>query len=285
MNCDKKVGKMPFAENNGTKIFYEVSGEGEPLVLLMGLGGTHEAWNYHLPFYNARFKVITVDNRGAGQSDKPDVPYTMDDFADDLNAVFIAAGIEQAFVLGLSMGGLIAQEFYHRYPSKVKGLILGCTGVGAGDPFYIYPDKKVMDTLVMERNPDKEFEIADKMTEIFYHEDYRNKIPHLTEKIIENQKKLPKQPPHAYMRQLEACVVKKYNSSRLKDIKVPVLVIHGEDDLVWPLKNALYLHNHIKNSELVVIPKSGHMFFIEKFNEFNQPVLDFLERNKAKKLK
>lgn len=269
---------MPFTVNNDVKIYYEVQGEGFPLLLIMGLGGHSHSWGNQVEEFSKYFKVITVDNRGAGKSDKPDELYSMRLYSKDIKAVLDELKIEKVYVLGLSMGGLIAQEFYHSNSERVKALVLGCTGVGSGDPAFLYPSIKVMDTLnLMPHSKEDIFEVMQKKVSVFYHPDYIKKNPDLVRNMLEDLREAP-QPSYAYKRQLKSCFLTPayWNSPRLYRIKVPVLIIHGEDDQVWPLGNAKFLHSHIQNSQFEVIKNAAHMFFLEKFEEFNQKVLKFL---------
>lgn len=275
---------MPFANNQGIQIYYETVGQGNPLILIMGLGGTGDAWKLQVVEFSKKYKVITLDNRGAGKSDKPDTPYDMKQFASDVAAVMDAEKIEKAAVIGLSMGGLIAQEFYHSYPQKVDSLVLGCTGVGAGDPAFIYPTFVVSSILNLKKGQFDDYELTKSRAGIFYHPDYMAKIPHFIERLMEMSAKNP-QPEYAYQRQLEACMLKEgqFNSPRLKNIKVPVLVMHGEDDRIWPLENAQYLAKNIQGAQLEIMKDCAHMFFLEKYEEFNKKVLNFMHSYAFKK--
>ncbi|THB68419.1 MAG: alpha/beta hydrolase [Spirochaetaceae bacterium] len=267
---------------DGTRIHYEEQGNGEPLVLVIGLGGTVDAWKQQVPFFSKDYRVITLDNRGAGLSDAPDEPYSMPIFADDLKAVLDDLGITRTAMLGLSMGGLIVQEFYHRYPHMISRLVLGCTGVGAGDPEYVYPEQDVMDALQPPPEGMDLYQQALRKIEIFYHHEYIARIPGFVEIIMEKMKDSG-QAPHAYRRQLEACVLNKesyWNSPRLKNISVPVLVIHGAEDRIWPLQNAQYLADNISDVEFVILPNTAHMLFLEDPNAFNDAVNNFLTRTK-----
>jgi pimeloyl-ACP methyl ester carboxylesterase len=269
---------MPYALDGQDKIYYEVHGEGVPLVLVIGLGGSSLAWRFQVDFFKSQYQVITIDNLGAGLSDKPDRPYSMENFASNLHAVFEKEKIVAAFVLGLSMGGLIVQEFYHRYPERVKALILGCTGVGAGDPDFFWPTLSVTSILNLREENYDPIDYHRSKARIFYHPDYIESHPHFIEKLVEFSK-TQNQPSYAYRRQLEACVLKKgeYNSPRLKNITVPTLVYHGEDDRIWPIENARYLASHIPNATLVIMKNAAHMFFLEKKTEFNEVVWNFLQ--------
>src|SRR5271155_5414484 len=122
---------MPFAENEGVKIYWEELGEGAPLLLIMGLGWASYLWHRTRPVVAQRYRTITLDNRGVGRSDAPAGPYPIPVMASDAAAVLDAAGVDRAHVYGISMGGMIAQEFALQYPNRVRSLILGCTAAGS----------------------------------------------------------------------------------------------------------------------------------------------------------
>src|SRR5688500_1132725 len=117
---------MPYATNGPVKIYWEEEGSGEPLLLIMGLGYSLEMWHRVRPLLTERFRVIAFDNRGVGRSDVPEPGYSIPDMAADAVAVLDAAGVESAHVLGVSMGGYIAQALTAEYPDRVKSLVLGC---------------------------------------------------------------------------------------------------------------------------------------------------------------
>src|SRR5580692_11150604 len=121
---------MSFVENNGAKIYWDERGSGEPLLLIMGLSYPSYMWHRSRPILAKLFRTIALDNRGVGQSDAPPGIYSIALMASDAAAVLDAAGIESAHVFGVSMGGMIAQEFALQYPNRVRSLILGCTAPG-----------------------------------------------------------------------------------------------------------------------------------------------------------
>ena len=122
---------MPYVtRDDGVKIYWEETGAGEPLLLIMGLGATLEWWQRLIPMLSPRFRTIVYDNRGVGRSDAPPGPHLIPVMAEDALAVMDAAGVESAHVFGASMGGMIAQELALNHPSRVRSLILGCTACG-----------------------------------------------------------------------------------------------------------------------------------------------------------
>ena len=124
---------MPHCVVAGARIHYEVDGEGEPLVLIAGTAFDLSFWDDLLPELRG-FRVLRLDNRGAGLSDAPDEPFSIERMADDVAAVMDAAGMPSAHVHGASMGGLIAQELAIRYPERVLSLVLGATFAGGSAP-------------------------------------------------------------------------------------------------------------------------------------------------------
>lgn len=266
---------MAAAENDGVRLYYEIHGRGTPVVLIMGLGGSGRAWGLQLPEFSRHHRVVVPDNRGVGRSDMPDGPYTMADFSGDLLAVLDTADVASAHVVGVSMGGLIAQEFYHLHPDRVRSLTLVATGAGPADPAYIPPEPEVWEVLNMDRAAADPRTVVERMNETFYHPDYRARIPDLAERILEFQEREP-QPPHAFHAQLASASTHTPNSPRLHRIHVPCLVVHGEDDRVWPVANARYMAEHIPDARLEVMPRTAHMLPLEQPRAFNRCVLDLL---------
>src|ERR1700752_4245851 len=146
--------RMPFAEDDGVKIYWEELGQGAPLLLIMGLGWASYLWHRTRPVVAQRYRTITLDNRGVGKSDVPLGPYPIALMASDAAAVLDAAGVESADVFGVSMGGMIAQEFALQYPRRVKSLILGCTAAGGPEAKRAAPE--VIEVLTRQGMPPEE---------------------------------------------------------------------------------------------------------------------------------
>src|SRR5580704_4755103 len=156
---------MPYVSSGGSNIYWEESGAGEPLLLIMGLGYSLEMWHRSRPALSAVYRTIVFDNRGVGRSDVPPGPYSIAQMASDAAAVLDAAGIESAHVFGMSMGGMIAQEFALQYPKRVRSLILGCTA--AGGPEAVSAEPEVLQILML-RGVDPEV-AAQAISPFIYH--------------------------------------------------------------------------------------------------------------------
>src|SRR5579872_3340278 len=131
---------MAFVVNQGISIYWDEQGAGEPVLLIMGLTYPSDMWHRSRPVLAARFRTIALDNRGIGRSDVPPGPYPIAVMASDAAAVLDAAGLESAHVFGVSMGGMIAQEFALQYPKRVRSLILGCTTPGGPEAVQAEPE-------------------------------------------------------------------------------------------------------------------------------------------------
>src|SRR5580658_5610759 len=148
---------MPFVENQGAKLYWDEQGSGEPLLLIMGLSYPSCMWHRSRPVLANSYRTIALDNRGVGQSDVPPGIYPIALMASDAAAVLDAAGVESAHVFGVSMGGMIAQEFALQYPVRVRSLILGCTA--AGGPTALRAEPEVIEVLT-RRDLDPDASVA-----------------------------------------------------------------------------------------------------------------------------
>ncbi|HEV2118268.1 MAG TPA: alpha/beta fold hydrolase [Terriglobales bacterium] len=259
---------MPFVENRGAKIYWDQQGGGIPVLLIMGLGYPSDLWHRTRPMLCARYRTIVLDNRGVGRSDAPPGPYSMAMMAEDARAVLDAAVADRAHIFGVSMGGMIAQEFALQYPKRVRSLILGCTQAGGFHAVRAAPD--VLMALLSRPNL-----TPDQAEEVF--------IPILydpatsRERIEEDMVILRNWPPSpaAFVAQLQAIVAWEAYS-RLPEIAAPTLVIHGASDRLIPSGNGELIATRIAKSKLVIIPRAGHMLATDQPEATHRALGEFL---------
>ncbi|BDR91710.1 alpha/beta fold hydrolase [Vulcanisaeta souniana] len=256
---------------DGTSIYYEIDGEGEPLVLIEGLGYASWMWIKQRPLAN-NVKLIIYDNRGVGLSSKPDRPYTMDDFINDLEDLLNYLSINRAFLWGVSMGGMIAMYFAYRNPGKVKGLILGETNFGIKS---LPPSKEALEVLMQPPRPgiDRKQALIDRMRVAFsrnYFGAHKDEI----ERIAEIRMKF-EEDPKAYNNQLAAVLTFDFRD-KLPSITIPTLIVTGDEDYVVNPQNSYIMNQLIPNSRLVILRGAGHLAIIERDDDYNRLVLNFI---------
>ena len=253
-----------FAQSlDGLKIRYEIRGAGAPLALIMGFSGSGRAWGEpFLKLLADRFRIFMIDNRGTGESDKPDRSWKLTDMADDVACVLDHAGTSASHIYGISMGGMIAQEYALKYPTRVKGLVLGCTNCGASHSPQANPENiaKLMPQPGMDPLEAARLAFSVACGRAFLTSAAGHKT--LGERMAESAD-YPITPAHTYMRQAEA-IGGFETYPRLGAIKAPTMIIHGDDDNIVPVANAEILHQGIAGSKLKILPGAGHMFFWEQ---------------------
>ena len=257
-------------------LYYEICGEGDELVLISGFAGSIDIWFRQIPELSQSYRVIAFDNRGCGRSDKPDVPYTMKLFAQDTAALLDNLKIDKAHIFGISMGGMIAQEFALSYPDRLISLVLGCTSCGGRH--FILPDDETIDFLLNIKHVDSltpEERARAALPYSFSQEFIRNR-PDIIEQYISMRVEFWP-PTHSFLRQAEA-VVTHNTYDRLPRIVAPTLVISGSADRQVPVENAKILASNIPNAELFILDNMGHGFIVEAAEQTNKAIINFLKR-------
>ena len=265
---------MPKVNINDCDIYYEIHGQGDPLILIMGLRRNLEWWYRQMPALAQHFQVIAFDNRGAGRSDKPAMEYSIRLFADDTAGLMDALGLPGAHILGYSMGGYIAQELALNYPAKVKNLILASTGCG-GDrmvPMSLARLEKFTANAGL-----KPAEILRKDMDIYFSDEYVEQFPEKIKEFIEISLR-HYQPADAFLRQFDACL-RHDTVNRLNRLSVPTLIMTGDDDPLVPPENSHILRELIPGAELFVFPGGRHCIVIEKADPFNEKAIEFFKAN------
>lgn len=262
-----------YANSNKAKIFYQIRGEGEPLILLMGFGATGNLWERHVIEYEKHFQCILIDNRGVGKSSQPQGPYSTRMMSDDTLAVMNHAGIENARVAGISMGGAIAQELVLHYPDRVKCLVLVSTW-----PKFNNYTTKVYENLKKLRITSKPNEFMELLQLWIYAPPFYEKGLNELKEGQEAALNPNSQTKEGFEGQLDACI--HHNSvPRLSEIKVPTLVTVGEMDIFTPPAFSQILYERIIDSTYVSFPLGGHVHHWEDLHRFNQVTTEFLLNN------
>jgi len=261
---------MPYVTRDaGVKIYWEEGGEGQPLLLIMGLGATLEWWFRLLPVLTPRYRTILYDNRGVGRSDVPAGPYSIPAMADDAVAVMEAAGIASAHVFGASMGGMIAQELALNHPSRVRSLILGCTACGGRQSV---PASKAVAAALGARSTMTREEAAWAMAPYIFDAGTPRELVEediavrLTASVTND----------GYFAQLQGIRAWAGTYDRLAGIAMPTLVIHGETDQLVPAENGRIVAGAIPRARLVMIPNASHIFFTDQLEASSEALLSFL---------
>ncbi len=264
---------MPFAENNGCKIHYQIKQGKTPLLLVAGLGADVTFWSP--PFIrrlNKNFKLILTDNRGAGNSDKPSDKYTIKQMAEDILNVLNHAGLEKINIIGISMGGFISQEFAINYSQRVLKCVLIATHFGGEK--RIAPDFNYTAKLLPSLQLSEE-ENARRALSVLYSENFLKQRGKSLMKFYKQTKKQNKMPVHALLNQFDAA--KEFEcESRLDNMLCPTLVLQGTKDKIIKPGNAALLKQRISNCRVVMFEGAGHSLPAERPNECADEIERFI---------
>ncbi len=256
----------------GFRMDYDVQGSGAALLLVNGLGSDRKEWLFQVPAFAPHFRVITFDNRGAGESEVPAGPYTTAQMADDAAALLAFLGVERAHVLGVSLGGMIAQELALRHPSLVDRLVLACTTPG-GDATE-RPSREALASFIRTPGEDPEAELR-RTIPFLYGERYRRENPGEIEAFIRRRLASPVS-LEGQASQL-AAAIGHAAGERLRAVRAETLVIAGTADLLVPPVNSRRIAERIPGARLVLLPGAPHRLFAENAEAFNREVLSFLK--------
>jgi 3-oxoadipate enol-lactonase len=266
---------MPVVQANGIDVYYELQGEGEPLVLIPYLAADQACYAFQVADYARHFSCYTVDLRGAGLSGKPAGEYTTELLADDVAAFMQAAGLQSAHVAGLSLGAAVGMWLAARHPDRVKSLSLH-SAWDATDSFL----RSVVETWrIMARGLDSVSDMV--IAGIFpwcFTPDLYAARPEYIDSLADFVRSRPMPPVDAFLRQSGA-VLAHDATAALGLIEAPTLVTFGEHDMVTSTRFAGPLSEGIAGSELIVFANCAHAPIYEITEEFNQRTLDFLQRH------
>ena len=262
---------MPKVSVNGLKLYYEIEGDGEPVVLIPGFAAGRWLWFKQTDELSRNFRVIIFDPRGVSASDKPEGSQTIPLLAEDIAHLLQTIGIESAHIIGASFGGFVAQEFALRYPSITRKLVLCCTSFGG--PNHVMPAPETLQALASTKGLNSEDRMRENLLLAFTPEYVRTQVDEVDH--IVHLRATNEVPEHIYLSQLQAAM--NFNAeSRLEAIKSPTLVLSGDADIIVPVQNSRNLAAKIPGAHLQIIAGGSHTFFIEQAREFNRIVTEFL---------
>lgn len=261
---------MAFTKSNGITVHYEVYGEGEPLILISGLGGDLTFWYTNVEYLAKKNKVIIYDTRGAGQTDATEEAYSMEIFAEDLSGLMWALGISKAHILGFSMGGNIALTFAHLYPEKVDKLIIGASFAVVNPQARLFLDAVLS---VYEAGSTAK-QMFDLIAPWLFSSDFLTRDENSV--YLEYPENDPnEQPFYAWKNQYMA--MRNYDIRKyLPNISAQTLIIAAAKDRLAHLEDAQLIACLLPNSHINVLPNSGHLLNIERPEEFQQMVNKYL---------
>ena len=267
---------MPRIKAGALNINYETFGEGEPLLLIMGFGMPGRAWLPRIPRFSG-FKVIIYDNRGTGESDKPD-RYSMADMADDASALLRALNIPRIKICGFSMGGMIAQELALRHPDQVIKAVFGCTTAGGASAQMENPGGgeplRMASFKLMATDPDRAYQ---ELLPMLHPARLLAQRPELRHDMLDAVKTAPPTPEVTYSQHWDA--IMGFNAyDRLPQLRIPVLIVHGDEDIGTPIENAHILKSRIPHAELLIAHGAGHGLETEEPNWVSDRIAAWLRR-------
>jgi pimeloyl-ACP methyl ester carboxylesterase len=259
---------MPTVTTYDIETYYEIAGEGEPIVFVHGAAGSHDNWHPQVKHLSDRFKVVTYDIRGHGKSGGSDKKYSCRLFADDLNGLITALELERPVVCGLSLGGMIAQQYAVKYQSGLAGLVLADTAVASALTLsdklqkWMFP-MSLVKWYIRRRTPE------DYARWSFKYFDMKDDV---REYLIQEQLRMDQT---EFLKLMDA--IYGFKLLDLASIKVPTLVVLGENERKAVFPHADKMIELIENSKKVTVPDAGHASNLENPDEFNRVLDEFLE--------
>lgn len=268
---------MPIIHTNSINIYYEIHGEGPPLLLIMGITAPGAVWEKHLNYWKKFFTCIVVDNRGVGNSDKPPGPYSITDMANDCNGLLEALQYTRVSVTGVSMGSTIAMQLCLSHPDKVSGMVLMCPWARCD-----HMAKSIFSHMISIKEKLSPDEFARYIQLLIFHKSSWDD-PAMHQEMMDARKAALEdpnpQPFYALQAQAVACM-EHHVLNQLGKIRIPSLVIGGKQDIFTPEWMAKEVAEAIPGAQLHLYDKSGHAFHWENLEDFNERVKEWLLRHK-----
>jgi pimeloyl-ACP methyl ester carboxylesterase len=260
---------MSIARVRGIELAYEVSGTGSPVVLLHGFPFNRTLWREQVEALSGRYRVITLDLRGHGETPATRAPATMEEMAGDVAALLDDIGIDRVVLGGLSMGGYVALAFYRLFPERVRALILADTRPQADtDEARLTREETAVRALGEGMHT-----IADAMLPKLFAPSAQDERPEVVARVREM---ILNTDPQGAASALRGMAVRNDQTKLLREIDRPTLILVGNLDLITPPADAELMNREIRGSRLEVIAGAGHVSNIERPAEFNRALENFL---------
>ena len=266
---------MSYARIKNFDLFYESNGAGEPLVLIPGFASGAWSWFKQTEELSKDFRIVTFDPHGIGKSKSPNTGgrsnFSLDVFAEDVLDLLDALGIKKTHIVGASFGGFVAQEFALEFPERLNKLVLVCTTAGGAN--HVKPSEAVLRSFA----PDESLTRGERIRRFLrpaFTEEFNINYADEVERVCRMREESDVS-ESTYFDQLETA----FNfdlENKIRSIKAETLVLTGDKDLIVPMQNSVNLSNSIPNATLKIVKNGSHMFFIEKADEFNQIISEFL---------
>lgn len=257
---------------NGISMNYEVKGKGQNLVLIHGAGDNLNMWCHQVPVFSKSYRVITYDVRGSGETESPKGEYSISLFSEDVYQLLKAIRVEDAYLLGYSMGGRIALELALNHPELAKALVLANSSAGLTPPAKSTERRRAMLEL-LDKGDMKAF--AEMMTTDAFSPGFKSKNP----VEFENYMKVKLQNRPEGLARIMRLLGVPASPPDLGKVKCSVLLIVGQNDSIMGVEQGKQTHKAIVGSKLVILP-TGHAAAIELPEKFNSAVLEFLSKAK-----
>jgi 3-oxoadipate enol-lactonase len=255
---------------NDIEMYYEVSGKGVPVILIHGVTISHILWKLQVPEFSQHFKVVNLDLRNHGDSTKVDSEITMELLADDVKELLDGLKIENAYIVGESMGCFVSLEFALKYPECTRALILTC---GAWADNTLLPAKMLMDSWIEHFREGGDVFFRKDVPSIACRKCRQLKEAH--DLFDEYEKLLRNYPKETMIWVFKG--IKKFNvKNRLSQIECPTLIIHGKRDRLIPLPFVREMHTLIKNAQLEILD-GCHFALVHNHEKFNEIIIEFLK--------
>jgi pimeloyl-ACP methyl ester carboxylesterase len=258
---------MPKAFMNGIDLYYQIQGSGSPIVLVHGLGMDHSMWDLQVEAFSGGYQVITYDLRGHGQSDSPDLPYSIDLFAEDLDQFLHFLGLRKAAILGLSLGGRILIRFALKYPGEVQAVILA--DAQSETPPESMPTFQELAEVARKEGMDKAAEL------FFSWPSLRGLARRDAVRFERERKRFLRASPIGLANSCLAIGRMEALTGQLGSIQAPTLALAGEEDEPYLPYLDIYARE-IPGCRKEVISRAGHLSSLENPQAFNESVLSFL---------